>query len=363
MSAQIRIAYTLVCYDATKSGVYRKISDQVAAWKTLGHSVQLFVITDKESLVEWQKIDPFVIAFYDAGFARNLINRVRIVQLATKSSPSVIYVRDSFPMWLRKSSVPIVLEIQSLVGPELRLRSKSRYLIFKTLVKSIYSRVSGAIYVTHELLQKNEFRIGPMVPKIAIGNGVNLSLVKTLPTRLDVKPALFFIGSPNQKWHGIEELVEFATLNPDIQLEIVGDVAESTAPNITFHGVLSANEYRTVAAKCVAGVGTLNLSAKRMTEASPLKVREYLALGLPVIIKYKDADLDSSEDYVLQLPSDGRRLSEFSAEVRLFLDKWSNKRVSPSQVMQIDVATKELIRLRFFEKVITEHNREIVKEN
>jgi glycosyltransferase involved in cell wall biosynthesis len=178
-----------------------------------------------------------------------------------------------------------------------------------------------------------------------------------------VKPALFFVGSPNQKWHGVEELVEFATLNPDIQVEIVGDTADVKLSNITFHGVLSPEEYRTIAAKCIAGVGTLNLSAKKMFEASPLKVREYLAMGLPVIIKYKDVDLDSSEDYVLELPSDGRKLSHFSREVRLFLDEWSNKRVSSSQVVKIDVATKEEIRLRFFKKVIAKRNREIVKEN
>lgn len=358
----MRIAYTLVSFDAVNSGVYKKILDQVAAWKNSGHLVQLFVITDKESLTQWQEIDPFVVALYDASFARNLINRVRIVQLAAKSSPSIIYVRDSFPIWLRVFSAPIVIEIQSLVGPELWLRSKSRYLVFKAFAKYIYSRVSGAIYVTDELSQKNEFQINPSIPKISIGNGINLNRIHPLPPRPPIKPALFFIGSPNQPWHGVNELVEFAKQNQDVEIDVVGNLAVNLTPNIRFHGILDYDEYRAIAAKCIAGVGTLNLSAKNMTEDSSLKVREYLALGLPVIVKYKDLDLDSYQEFVLRLPSDGRHLSDFSTEIRAYLKTWESRRVLPSQIFNLDVSVKEEIRLRFFEKVIAEYNREIVKE-
>ena len=357
----MRIAYTLVCYDAANSGVYRKILDQVTAWKASGHSVQLFVITDKESLLEWQKIDPSVVALFDAGLVRNLINRATVLRLAAESSPSIIYLRDSFPIWLRKTSLPIVLEIQSLVGQELRLRSKSRYLVFRLLARLIYSRICGAVFVTNELREKNEFKLSSSIAKITIGNGINFARITPLPERPEAKPAIFFVGTPNQPWHGISELIEFAKLNPDIRVEVVGSTGQPPTPNIRFHGILSPDEYYEIATKCIAGIGSMNLSVNMMTEASPLKVREYLALGLPVVIKFKDVDLSPSDDYVLQLPFDGRQLSDFSREVRLFLDEWSNKRVSASQVVKIDVATKEEIRLRFFEKVIAERNREIVK--
>jgi hypothetical protein len=97
-----------------------------------------------------------------------------------------------------------------------------------------------------------------------------------------------------------------------------------------------------------------------MTEASPLKVREYLALGLPVILKYKDVDLESPEEYVLQLPNDGRQLGDFSSEIRSFLHQWSSKRVLPSQITKIDVAVKEEIRLGFFERVLSQRAEETI---
>ena len=43
---------------------------------------------------------------------------------------------------------------------------------------------------------------------------------------------------------------------------------------------------------------------KKQEEASPLKVREYIALGLPVILPYKDtAFIDGCPDWVLELPN------------------------------------------------------------
>jgi hypothetical protein len=40
-----------------------------------------------------------------------------------------------------------------------------------------------------------------------------------------------------------------------------------------------------------------------MSEASPLKSREYLALGLPVIGAYEDTDIPPDDPVYLQLPN------------------------------------------------------------
>jgi hypothetical protein len=76
-------------------------------------------------------------------------------------------------------------------------------------------------------------------------------------------------------------------------------------------------------------------------------------LGLPVISRYKDTDLDASEDYILELPSNSRPLTDFSEEIRAFLDEWSEKRVPREQIQHLDVRTKEKIRIGFFNEVLT----------
>jgi glycosyltransferase involved in cell wall biosynthesis len=219
------------------------------------------------------------------------------------------------------------------------------------LKRFLYAQLSGAVYVTHELMLVNEFGLRNKISKITIGNAINLRRIKPLSPRREHQLALFFVGTPNQPWHGVSELIEFGREHPKINIHIVGERDIEELPNVFFYGKLNPSKYRSVANKCVAGVGSLNLVANQMEEASPLKVREYLALGLPVILKYKDTDLDSTEPFVLQLPSDGRPLTEFTTEIEIFLDEWANKRVAREKIANLDIGIKEMNRLEFFEDV------------
>lgn len=347
-----KIAYALISYHAAHSGVYAKILDQVTFWRSKSIEVQLFVITDEKSVSFWKAIDPNCVTLIDSKVRSKVINRFRLVALAAKFNPSVIYLRESFPIFLPRIKMPIVLEIQSFVGNELKIRSKGKYLLLACLRRFVYSRVSGAVFVTSELMNKNEFSLSDDILKIPIGNAINLNRILPLPSNYQDDLNIFFVGSSSQIWHGISELVKFAELNPDIFVHIVGEDQESSRPNLHFYGHLEPFEYHQIAAKCIAGIGTLNLSAKHMEEASPLKVREYLAMGLPVIIRYHDVDLDQSNDFVLQLPVDERCFSDFSHEIRVFLDTWSRKRVPKSAISHLDVSVKESKRLEFLDRVI-----------
>ena len=347
-----KIAYALVCYDAEHSGVFKKILDQVTVWKSLGHSVQLYVITDEESRNRWQEIDSNCVVLVDRTTLSKIVNRFKLVSLAARSSPSLVYIRDNFPLRIPRLGIPAVIEVQSLVGQELRMRSKPRHTTFLLLKKFLYRSLAGAIFVTRELMEINEFKLRRQVPKITIGNGIDLANIEQLPRRMKGRPALFFVGSPNQPWHGIEQLIEFGISNPDIDIHIVGELIKLSQPNLYFYGNLNRESYKTIATKCIAGVGTLNLALKSMEEASPLKVREYLALGLPVISRYKDTDLDAAQDCILELPSNSRPLTDFSKEIRAFLDEWSEKRVSREQIQHLDVRTKEKIRIGFLEEIL-----------
>ena len=351
----IKIAYALISYHAAYSGVYAKTLDQVIFWRSKGIEVQLFVITDEKSVSFWKAIDPHCVTLVDSKVLSKVTNRLRLVALAAKTNPDIVYLRESFPILLPRIIIPIVLEIQSIVGNELKIRSKGKYLLFAYIKKFIYSRISGAVFVTSELMIKNEFSLNDDVPKISIGNAINLNRIVPLTSNYQDNLNLIFVGSSSQSWQGISELVKFAELNSDIFVHIVGEKRESSLPNLTFYGQLEPSEYQQIAAQCVAGVGTLNLSAKLMEEGSALKVREYLAMGLPVIIRYRDVDLDESSKFVLRLPVDARTFSDFSLEVRTFLDSWRHKRVPKSAILHLDVSVKESKRLEFLHQVIETH--------
>ena len=88
-----------------------------------------------------------------------------------------------------------------------------------------------------------------------------------------------------------------------------------------------------------------------MHEASPLKVREYLALGLPTIIGYKDTDFPQGAPFLLELPNVENNV-DFAADAILrFVEEWKNKRVPRSEVLHLDLKKKERERLRFLKEV------------
>ena len=68
---------------------------------------------------------------------------------------------------------------------------------------------------------------------------------------------------------------------------------------------LEKNEFLDIFKTAVAGIGSAGLYEKQMNEACAIKVREYLAAGLPVIIPYKDtAFVDNNlPEWVLELPN------------------------------------------------------------
>jgi len=333
--------------------VYKKILDQVSFWRNAGYRIQLFVITDERSKSHWLNLDPEAQIYLDKNLFSKIKNRFNLLKLAANSNPSLIYLRDSFPMRVPNSKIPAVLEIQSLVAQELKLRSRAKYLLFRIFSNFLYSNISGAIYVSNELKTKNEHHLASNIPKTAISNGINLERVEMLHPQSSDPPGLFFVGSANQPWHGVEELIDFARAHRDINVHIVGDTRDLHESNLFFYGNLELTQYRSIANMCQAGVGTLNLKSKNMAEASPLKVREYLALGLPVILKYQDTDFVGDEDYVLRLPQEVPSLNAYSPQILKFLEKWSTTRVPRHQIQHLDVRNKEESRLKFFESIIS----------
>jgi hypothetical protein len=109
---------------------------------------------------------------------------------------------------------------------------------------------------------------------------------------------------------------------------------------------MTRREYEPLIAGCTAGIGTLALHRKGMDEACPLKVREYLAYGLPVILGCADADIPKDADYALHIPNTENNVAEHLPEIQSFVESWRGRRVPRTQVAHMDWAAKETSRLR-----------------
>ena len=193
-----------------------------------------------------------------------------------------------------------------------------------------------------------------------ISNGVQEKSVSSTYVKERHKK-LIFVGTPGMNWHGRDRIIALAALLTEFQFFLVGE-PESLShnislPNVKYYDKLDQDQLDELIANCDAGFGTMALERKLMVEACPLKVRNYLALGVPVIINYWDTDLSGTElGFVLQLPKVFDSLDEQAELIRKFLGtnpkkKYQNKlREFIARNMACEV--KESSRLEFFDQVI-----------
>jgi hypothetical protein len=101
----------------------------------------------------------------------------------------------------------------------------------------------------------------------------------------------------------------------------------------------------------IAALGSLALYKNGMHEACPLKVREYLALGLPVIGACADTDIPDDAHYYLRLPNDAAPLAPHRDAIAAFIEHWRGRRVAREAVAHLDTSVKEAARLAFMARV------------
>jgi len=352
----LKIAYFAVLLDGPESGAAKKVNEQIKFWSRLDIEVELFVITNSSGKKMWADSEQVRI-FIDASGIRKQFLRYKIIKTIIKSNPDLVYIRDSFPFILprNRSHAKLILEVQSNVQAEVFKRSKVKGILSIALDSLFLRKLNAFIFVARELSLTRRFQSHIRTGNnLIIPNGIDLSQFEILPTALKKnRRGLFFIGQDGQPWHGSDQIYELAQHLPDYDFHIVGltKASEEKSANIFHHGVLSQADYLPIAAQCVAGIGSLNLFSLNMSEASPLKTRHYLAMGLPVISRYTDSDFGNQVPFILNLPAGHELVSTYAAEIRQFCNLWSNKRVAREDIQVIDVNLKERNRIAFFRAI------------
>jgi hypothetical protein len=349
----VRIAY--VCYwnRLEKDGIALKIEAQVASWRAAGHEVEVFCLSRGTGESPW-RIFPF------AGLRGRYRATQSLQRAVVAYEPDLVYLRFELyvpPLGRIMRRFPAVLEIQAKDREEIsqrprRARRSGAYLELNRHL--LFSRAVGAVYVTHELARLPRYaRHG--LPALVLGNGVDLDALRELPAPGNARPRLAFLASVEQDWHGVDKILWLAAALPEVDFDLVGyspaDLPAAPPPNVTAHGVLSREEYEPILAAADAGIGTLALHRKDMVEASPLKVREYLGHGLPILIGYEDTDLVGVDAWwILRLPNEESNVRDGLAEIRSFVAQARGRRVAREEIAgRIAVAAKERARLAFFE--------------
>jgi len=175
-------------------------------------------------------------------------------------------------------------------------------------------RVRAIAAVTNEIANYQKARSKSLAKTILFENGVNSDCIENArddrnPDKLNVA----FICGTFSEWHGLDILIDrlevygskiFVRVE---KIHLIGNVLDQDMYRIKnnpflrelfcIHGMLTEDNYRKLLDKCDIGLSSFSLNKKGLAEASTLKVRELLALGIPVYSGHIDCAVNGDFKY------------------------------------------------------------------
>jgi len=363
----MKIAYILhLNGNPQTSGVYKKIIFQTKVWNYCGNDVRIFQITKDEIFSNLDSISWKTFRYHSNSKYQKLISAWNLVYKELKFfNPDIVYVRyDLYSpvFWKIKRNFPVVVEINTNDLNEYCIKFNFRCL-YNFFTRWIFlSSVSGIVFVSYELSNLPYFKVFNK-PHLVVGNGVDLSLYPTLLPANNISPNIVFIGSEGQVWHGVDKILKLAKMRPDWQFHMVGILANGTElPNVKFYGQIPRKDYEKIFERADIAIGSLALHRIRVNEISPLKVREYLAYGIPTIIGYNDTDFLSEIPFILKIPNTEENIEISIQKIDEFVNFWKGKRIQREKIIHLDSKIKERLRFSFFEKILNFRKRNLGNE-
>ncbi len=358
----MRIAYVSLHWPrTTSSGVGKKILRQMDAWRAMGHDVRFFMHTLRRETDA--PLLPGEVFFYHGKGLFAEWDRVRaahrLVKAARRYGPDIIYLRYGmyvFPIHRLASIAPLVEEINTNDLAQHRRLGKF-YSLYNRLTRGlIVSRTSGLVCLSNELAtipHNAKYR----KPTRVIGDGIDLDNIPPLPAPENARPRVAFIGSPDAPWQGVDKLIQLARSFPDISVHVIGydqiDGYDFVPENLHLYGYLNTGEYKKILGTMDCAIASLGLHRISLNESSPLKTRECLAYGLPMVLPYVDTDLrDLEVDFLLKIPNKEDNIQTHGQAIHDFAYRMRGKRVNRSLIASIDQTVKEAERIRFFEEIL-----------
>lgn len=357
--AVVKIAYTTFLDLSSEGGTTKKTARHVNRWYALGHEVKIYSLSAGAKV--WEGINPEIESTLQP--CSGLVSRYRqsssFFRAVQEWEPEIVYYRST-PRYPGLVSLcrhrPLVMEINTYDVGEFRA-SRGKLLQYYNLLtrNSMFQAAGGFVFLTHETA--SHFATFEK-PAAVIGDSVDLESIPLAPPAENPRPRIVFVANSPACWHGLDKILFLAEQFPGWDFDCVGVrremLPQEPTANVATHGFLKQKEYNTILQGADIALGTLALHRISMNETTPLKVREYLAYGLPTIIGFKDTDINETCPFVLELPNHERNVHESLNAIREFVETWVGKRVPRSEIQHLDVVAKERERLAFFERVLNQ---------
>ena len=298
-------------------GIAAKLRQMAATASVAGLPLTVGACTDGEDIGGGVVSLPLA-----AGRLAGLRRAARLAQAITAVGPSATVLRwpgaldPSLPGLIRRHGDRLIsehhadeaAELRLLGGPWLRLRAAAEVRLASRLI----GRLAGAIGVTEEIRAGVARRSGLQRSQV-IANGIAVDSITATGFRRFDGSSLELVWSCGRfwPWQGLDRLVDgLARSDPGlpVTVHLLGEAPKIPANHrrVTYvlHGLVDGSAADAIFARAHLALGTLALHRKGLREACPLKVREYLARGLPFLTAHEDPDVPATAPWACRLPDD-----------------------------------------------------------
>lgn len=340
MKKGVYIVYDKSADNTGTTGVIKKIQGQIAAFEAEGFLMKT-VHMDIRKICGWKILYrfPFTnILPYWRWFDE--FRECDFIYFRHPKYKNIAFIRLFKQIKRKNPKVKIIMEIPTYpYDKELLVEKKdfTLYLKDKIVRKASLNRYIDAIAV----LTPDEEIFG--VKTIRIRNGFDFSKLRVRKVREDDKEINLVMCALMQVAHGYERLItglyEYFKYGGrrSIVLHFVGDGPElpyyksqvrkyDLDSRVIFYGSKNWSEIEKIYDKCDLGVSALGLYKIGGERSDVLKVREYLAAGLPFLgAGYHDvSDYEELRQYILSFPNDPTPID--MEKVVMFYDKLYGKK-------------------------------------
>ena len=228
-----------------------------------------------------------------------------------------------FTRHILKRNLRYAYELNTLWAEELRSQKKPiKALVYPWLESLSLRKANALLPVTQEIANHARSVGGAKVPYLVAGNGIEIpstpsQTLQELRAKWNLPSSmkLVIMAGFSRPWHGYEKLLAaLSELPPLWHVVLVGsessDVTSKVQQQAEDLGLkgrvhvlpwLTHTDVDEVVYACDVGVSPLALEVKKMKEAQSLKVRHYLAMGLPVLIAGGETESITKQPFVHML--------------------------------------------------------------
>lgn len=328
-------------------GVYKKVQYQIDAFKNLGVDMDYIGLMGKNIEFINSKIH------FNKKRLRQIMMFKKIVdnnKYIISNKYDFIYIRFSFAnpymfklsRILKEQGMKIIIEIPTYPYED-EIKNSFKNVILKNIDRYLWGKNSKYIY---RLVLTNDYNNLFGIKAINIFNGVSSREIKENTINNIKNEEINLIGVANiSRWHGYDRIIrglyEYYKEEKKYKINfyIIGEGAEkenleklSNELGVYKYVHLLGSRYGSELEELydMMHIGVSSLALFRAGGGhDPIKSKEYLAKGLPVIIGYKDRALSSNLDFVYEVEA-----NDSSIDLNKIIEKYTKSKVKNSNIIE-----------------------------